>query len=84
MQPEAGEVTRLLVELRSGNPEAEAELISLVYSHLHRLAARYMRGERPGHTLQATALVNEAYLRLVPQERSGWQDRAHFFAARRG
>ena len=80
MQPEAGEVTRLLVELRNGSPEAEAKLIPLVYNHLHRLAARYMRDERHDHTLQATALVNEAYLRLVPQEGTGWQDRAHFFA----
>lgn len=80
MQPSAGEVTRLLVKLRSGNPEAEAELIPLVYKHLHRLAASYMRGERPDHTLQATALVNEAYLRLVPQRGRGWEDRAHFFA----
>jgi RNA polymerase sigma-70 factor (ECF subfamily) len=80
VQPSAGEVTRLLVQLRSGNPEAEAELIPLVYERLHRLAARYMRGERPDHTLQATALVNEAYLRLVPQEGRGWEDRVHFFA----
>ena len=79
MQPSAGEVTRLLVELRSGNPEAEAKLIPLVYQHLHRLAAHYMRRERPGHTLQATALVNEAYLRLVSHEQTEWQDRAHFF-----
>ena len=79
MQPSAGDVTRLLVELRSGNPEAEAKLIPVVYNHLHRLAAHYMRRERPDHTLQATALVNEAYLRLVSQEATSWQDRAHFF-----
>jgi RNA polymerase sigma-70 factor, ECF subfamily len=79
MQPAAGEVTRLLVELRSGNPEAEAKLIPLVHQHLHRLAARYMRRERPDHTLQATALVNEAYLRLVSQEGTDWRDRVHFF-----
>ena len=79
MQPSAGEVTRLLVELRSGSPEAEAKLIPLVYDHLHHLAARYMRRERPDHTLQASALVNEAYLRLVSQEATDWQDRAHFF-----
>jgi RNA polymerase sigma-70 factor, ECF subfamily len=60
MHPSAGEVTRLLVELRSGSPEAEDKLIPLVYNHLHRLAAHYMRHERPDHTLQATALVNEA------------------------
>jgi RNA polymerase sigma-70 factor (ECF subfamily) len=79
MQPSSAEVTRLLVELRNGNPEAEAKLIPLVYQHLHRLAASYMRGERPDHTLQTTALVNEAYLRLVPQKETGWRDRAHFF-----
>jgi RNA polymerase sigma factor (TIGR02999 family) len=79
MQPSSAEVTRLLVELRSGNPEAEAKLIPLVYQHLHRLAASYMRGERPDHTLQTTALVNETYLRLVPQKGTGWRDRAHFF-----
>ncbi len=79
MQPSAGEVTRLLVELRGGSPEAEAQLIPLVYKQLHRLAASYMRRERPDHTLQATALVNEAYVRLVSQEATGWQDRAHFF-----
>jgi RNA polymerase sigma factor (TIGR02999 family) len=72
-------VTRLLVELRSGNPEAEAKLIPMVHERLHRLAASYMRRERPDHTLQATALVNEAYLRLVSQKGTGWQDRAHFF-----
>ena len=74
-----GEVTRLLVELRRGNPEAGDKLIPLVYPHLHRLAASYMRRERPEHTLQATALVNEAYLRLVSQEETDWRDRAHFF-----
>jgi RNA polymerase sigma-70 factor (ECF subfamily) len=79
MQSSTGEVTRLLLELRSGNPEAEARLIPLVYGHLHLLAAHYMRRERPDHTLQPTALVNEAYLRLVRQEETVWQDRAHFF-----
>ena len=52
----------------------------IVYEELHRLAGRYMRGERPGHSLQTTALVNEAYMRLVDYERMQWQDRAHFFA----
>jgi RNA polymerase sigma factor (TIGR02999 family) len=79
MEPSAGEVTRLLVELRSGNPEARDKLIPLVYTQLHRLAARYMRRERPDHTLQPTALVNEAYLRLVSQKVASWKDRAHFF-----
>jgi len=79
MQLSPGEVTRLLVELRGGNREAEAKLIPLVYSHLHRLAAHYMRHERPDHTLQPTALVNEAYLRLASQGETDWRDRAHFF-----
>jgi RNA polymerase sigma-70 factor, ECF subfamily len=79
VEPASGEVTRLLTELSNRNPEAEAKLIPLVYDHLHRLAASYMRGERPDHTLQATGLVNEAYLRLVSQENSEWRDRTHFF-----
>jgi RNA polymerase sigma factor (TIGR02999 family) len=79
MEPPAGEVTRLLAELRSGNAEAEAQLIPLVYSHLHDLAKGYMRRERPDHTLQPTALLNEAYLRLVSQEGTVWQDRTQFF-----
>ncbi len=79
MQPVDGEVTKLLAELKSGKPEAQAKLIPLVYQHLHRLAASYMRRERPDHTLQATALVHEAYMRLVSQGETDWQDRAHFF-----
>ena len=79
MEPVSGEVTRLLAELSHGNAEAEAELIPLVYDHLHRLAASYMRGERPDHTLQATGLVNEAYLRLASQQATEWRDRTHFF-----
>jgi RNA polymerase sigma-70 factor (ECF subfamily) len=79
MQSSTGEVTRLLFELRSGNPAAEAKLIPLVYADLHRLAAHCMRRERSNHTLQPTALVNEAYLRLVSQEGMVWQDRVHFF-----
>ena len=69
----------MLREWRSGNQEALDRLMPLVYDELRRLANRYMRGERPEHTLQATALVNEAYLRLVDMKVS-WQDRAHFFA----
>lgn len=79
MEPACGEVTRLLAELSRGKPEAEAELIPLVYDHLHRLAAGYIRGERSDHTLQATGLVNEVYLRLVPQQATEWRDRTHFF-----
>lgn len=72
-------VTQMLLEWRSGNQGALDRLMPLVYDELRRLAARYMRSERPEHTLQATALVNEAYLRLVDMNVS-WQDRAHFFA----
>ena len=78
MEPAPGEVTALLGELRRGSPDAQAKLSSLVYERLHRLAAHYMRQERQDHTLQATALLNEAYLRLVSQEKTKWQDRAHF------
>jgi RNA polymerase sigma factor (TIGR02999 family) len=76
---EARPVTALLRAWRSGDPTALDRLIPLVYAELHRLAEGYMRGERPGHTLQATALVNEAYLRLVHAE-VDWKDRAHFYA----
>jgi RNA polymerase sigma-70 factor (ECF subfamily) len=79
VEAHSGEVTRLLAELSKKDPEAEAKLIPLVYDHLHRLAAIYIRGERPDHTLQATGLVNEAYLRLVSQGANQWRDRAHFF-----
>src|SRR6516164_8695835 len=74
-----GEVTNLLIELKNGNRDAESRLMPLVYGQLRRLAGLYMRGERPGHTLQATALVHEAYLRLVGHEDVDWQNRAHFF-----
>jgi RNA polymerase sigma-70 factor (ECF subfamily) len=80
MSPTAGEVTQLLAEARRGDDTAVPRLIPLVYSELHRLAVSYMRRERPGHTLQATALVNEAYLRLVEQREVGWKNRLHFFS----
>jgi RNA polymerase sigma-70 factor, ECF subfamily len=73
-----GEVTRLLAELRAGEAGADERLISLVYPDLHRLASACMRREQPGHTLQTTAVVHEAYLRLVGAE-ACWEDRAHFF-----
>ncbi len=79
--PPAGEVSRLLLAWREGDREALGRLIPLVYSDLHRMARRQLRGERPGHTLQPTAIVNEAYLRLVGSEAEAWQNRAHFFAA---
>lgn len=79
MESASGEVTRLLSQIRDGNGEAEAKLVPLIYDHLHRLAASYMKGERPDHTLQATGLVNEAYVRLVSPDVPEWRDRAHFF-----
>jgi RNA polymerase sigma factor (TIGR02999 family) len=74
------EVTQLLADLEAGRPEAEKQLLPLVYDELRRVAAGYMRRERPGHTLQATALVHEAYIQLVDQTRVTWRNRAHFFA----
>lgn len=75
----AGEVTELLQRLAGGDSDAENRLLDLVYAELHRMAGRYMRRERPGHTLQATALVHEAYFRLVDQTGKEWKNRAHFF-----
>jgi RNA polymerase sigma-70 factor (ECF subfamily) len=77
--PSPNEVTRLLVDWGNGDQAALGELIPLVYDELRRLAGRYMRRESQGHTLQTSALVNEAYLRLVDQRRVQWQNRAHFF-----
>jgi RNA polymerase sigma-70 factor (ECF subfamily) len=76
----AHDVTRLLVRWRDGDDGAFEELVPVVHDHLRRLARRQMAGERPDHILQPTALVNEAYLRLVDTRRVKWQDRAHFFA----
>lgn len=74
------EVTQLLVAWSEGDQSALDKLVPLVYDELHRLAKRYMRRERGGHVLQTTALVNEAYLRLVDLKTLRWQNRAHFFA----
>jgi RNA polymerase sigma factor (TIGR02999 family) len=74
------EVTQLLQAWRDGEPAALDELIPLVHQELRRLARRYMFKERAGHTLQTTALVNEAYMRLVDSRRVNWRNRAHFFA----
>lgn len=74
-----GAVTTLLSRLRSGDQSALEELIPLVYDHLHRIAQGCMRSERPGHTIQATSLVNEAWLRLSGTQASSFQDRAHFY-----
>src|SRR4029450_6457065 len=73
-------VTDLLVQWGQGNDAALAELTPLVYEELRRVAHHYMEGQRPNHTLQTTALVNEAYLRLADQTNPNWQSRAHFFA----
>jgi RNA polymerase sigma factor (TIGR02999 family) len=74
------EVTELLRQWRGGDKEALDKVTPLVYDELHRLAHRYISRERPGHTLQTTALVNEAYLRLVEPKDVEWESRAHFFA----
>jgi RNA polymerase sigma-70 factor (ECF subfamily) len=75
--PRPGEVTQLLKAMHDGNSSAAERLLPLVYSELHRLAQAYMRRERPDHTLQATALINEAYLRLAGED-IDWNSRAHF------
>jgi RNA polymerase sigma factor (TIGR02999 family) len=76
------DVTRILSAIEQGNPEAASQLLPLVYEELRKLAAEKMANERPGQTLQATALVHEAYLRLVDVERvQRWNSRGHFFAA---
>jgi RNA polymerase sigma factor (TIGR02999 family) len=73
-----GEVTVLLAQMRSGRQDALEQLLPLVYNELRRLAGHYMQQERAGHTLQPTALVHEAYLRLTSQDRANWQNRAQF------
>jgi RNA polymerase sigma-70 factor (ECF subfamily) len=80
MQSSPGQVTALLHDLEKGDRKAASRLIPIVYSELRHLAAHYMRGERPGQTIQPTELVHEAYLRLVRQERIDWQGQTHFFA----
>lgn len=74
------EITQLLLDWRGGSERAFEELLPLVYGELRRIARNYMRRQNPGHTLQTTALVNEAYMRLVDSNRVNWQDRNHFFA----
>ena len=75
------EVTRILDAIQQGDPNAAEELLPLVYDELRKLAAHRMAGEDPGQTLQATALVHEAWLRLGGDDQPSWQNRAHFFAA---
>lgn len=76
---QSADVTKLLLAWEAGNTEALDKLLPVVYRELRRMARRYMAAENLGHTLQASALVNEAYLRLVDLRQMGWQNRAHFF-----
>ncbi len=80
MEPQPKDVTLLLRAWSQGDKQALDRLMPLVYDELHRVAQGYMARERPGHTLQATALVNEAYVRMVDSAGVDWKDRAHFFA----
>lgn len=80
VETEPNQVTQLLMSWRDGNREAFDRLVPLVYRELRQIAARYLSNERAGHTLQSTALVNEAYFRMVQQDLPEWQNRAHFFA----
>ncbi len=74
------EITEMLQEWSSGNREALDELMPLIYTELHRQAAQFLRRERQNHTLQTTALIHEAYVKLIDQREVKWQNRAHFFA----
>lgn len=80
MTPSPKSITQLLIEWRDGDEKALDRLMPLVYDELNRLAHRYMRRERPGHSFQTNDLVNEAYLRLVDHKGMRWQNRAHFYA----
>lgn len=77
--PQANEITQLLSAWGNGDQSALEKLTPLVYQELHKLAQSYLRRERPGHSLQPTALINEAYLRLVKQDLPEWQSRRHFY-----
>jgi RNA polymerase sigma factor (TIGR02999 family) len=79
-QEKSGGITELLGQFRGKQHKADAKLMALVYDELHRVAVRYMRKERKDHSLQPTALVHEAYLRLTHQQPKSWKNRAHFFA----
>ena len=79
MEPAPADVTSLLNKLAAGDQEAAAQLVPLIYEELRHLAARRLRQERPDHTLQATALVHEAYVKLAAQRDAKWQNRAQFF-----
>jgi len=75
-----GEITRLLIAWKGGDAGALDRLVPIVYAELHRMAERYIRNERRGHTLRPTAIVHEAYLRLIGRQADDWQNRSHFFA----
>jgi RNA polymerase sigma factor (TIGR02999 family) len=77
--PDSDDITDLLLLLREGDLAALDRLMPLVYDQLHRIAHRYLQGERPGHTLGTTGLVHETYLKLVDQTRVRWRDRSHFY-----
>jgi len=80
MDAQKGDVTQLLDELTGGNRLVVDQLLPLVYNHLHGLADRQLRSERANHTLSATALIHEAYMKMVDQERVDWKNRSHFLA----
>jgi RNA polymerase sigma factor (TIGR02999 family) len=80
MEGSSAQITQLLLAWRGGEPQALDELMPLVLRELKKIARNFMRGQRVGHTLQTTGLVNEAFLRLVDSSRVNWQDRSHFFA----
>ena len=84
MQTSVHEITDLLLAWGNGNQSALDKLVPLVYSRLHRMAKRYMAREKPGHILQTTALVNEAFLQLIDSSKIRWQNRAHFFGVAAG
>ncbi len=80
MTSDSQQITQLLLAWGNGDQQALEKLMPLVYDELHKVAARHLRRQNPGHTLQTTALVNEAYLRLIDSSQVRWQNRAHFFA----
>lgn len=78
-QEPPSDITQLLIQMTDGNTEAVNQILPMIYSELRKLASSYLRRERSNHTLQPTALVNEAYLKLIDQKKVKWQNRAHFF-----
>ncbi len=78
-EPNPGDITQLLLRFQLGDKDAESRLVDAVHGELRKLAAAKLRGERPDHSLQASALVNEAYIKLSSLDRVGWKNRSHFF-----